>query len=457
MAWTLFLLGLVYVACFGFWVWIGLPAMPVLLFAGGVLAVHYLTAESAMLRGLGLRPLRLGPKQGRAADIAWSLAPWVLPLALADGLTSLSGSWSAVIWVTTLIGVIELVVFAVLLIRHSLRRPRPVAEVEEASDPWLLAVYEQALEKAGLTRPRLLVLNSPIPNAMAFGLSPKRGIVIVSRGLLDVGLSGNELEAVLAHELTHLINRDTRLMLMASTFSLLAGWLVLAAARMVGDGLRTADEAGWRDNEGSVEGGVGAALAAVIAFVAGVTWAVSFVIVRSLSRYREYAADRGSSLITGNPAALAQALQKIQARIDLASEDQLRPLYAVSAIMLCAAHSEPHTSPRERTRRWWQALQFAGNAAAFGLAMAIATGFAFLIGSWWDLLFGAVTALGLAAALLALPAAGGLYLWNRFVPDKDFGDALIELFSTHPTVAHRLEHLAALEPEAAPSPALGGS
>lgn len=160
-------------------------------------------------------------------------------------------------------------------------------------------------QQAGLPKPTVAVAPSDLPNAFAAGRSQNTAVVCVTSGLLET-LDGDELDAVLAHELAHIQNRDMVIMTAASALSATAFYIV---------------RWGWVFDDGGGDGGEGmTVLVAVIASF--VVWILSFFITRLLSRYREYTADRGAVSITGNPVALATALRTINTTTqDMPNED----------------------------------------------------------------------------------------------------------------------------------------
>jgi heat shock protein HtpX len=158
-----------------------------------------------------------------------------------------------------------------------------------------MAVDRLALQ-ANLPKPRLAIADTPMPNAFAVGRSPKTATVCATTGLLTL-LSDPELDGVLGHELTHVQNRDVMVMTVASFFASIASFIVQMGFWFGGF---------FDDNN---EGG-GISGLAVIA-ISAVVYMISFILLQALSRYREFAADRGSAIITGRPSALISALQKI--------------------------------------------------------------------------------------------------------------------------------------------------
>ncbi|HZU17542.1 MAG TPA: zinc metalloprotease HtpX [Candidatus Dormibacteraeota bacterium] len=192
-------------------------------------------------------------------------------------------------------------------------------EVSEAEAPRLHDIVTRLAQTTDLPKPRVAIVDSPVPNALATGRNPRHSVVAVTTGLLD-RLTPEEVEAVLAHELSHVIHRDVKVMTMATVFSTLASFLVQFGV-WGGLGGRGRD----RDRGGS---------GAIVLLVAAAVWLISFVLIRTLSRYREYEADRGSALITGRPSLLASALLKIADRTSRIPERDLRQVEGASALMI---------------------------------------------------------------------------------------------------------------------------
>jgi len=166
--------------------------------------------------------------------------------------------------------------------------------------PQLHEMVERLVQRSNLPKPKVAVINTRMPNAFATGKSHKSSLVAVTTGLMDI-LDYDELEAVIAHELSHIKSRDVLVLTLASLFSIVASFLMRYAlfGAMFGGGYGGRS----RNNAG--------ASMLILILVAVVTWIISFIITRAISRYREYAADRGSAQITGKPMELASALTKI--------------------------------------------------------------------------------------------------------------------------------------------------
>jgi heat shock protein HtpX len=167
--------------------------------------------------------------------------------------------------------------------------------------PELHAMVYRLAAQAGVPKPKVAVVPSPAPNAFATGRSPGHAVVAVTQGLLD-RLNPQEIEAVLAHEMTHVHNHDMVVMTLATFFATVASFLMryfLFFGGVFGGGGSGRD----RENSG--------ATMVLVWVVSLLVWVVSFFLIRALSRYREYAADRGSAYLTGAPANLRSALIKI--------------------------------------------------------------------------------------------------------------------------------------------------
>jgi heat shock protein HtpX len=199
-----------------------------------------------------------------------------------------------------------------------------VVSREEA--PQLHDMVERLCALADLPKPRVAIMDTPVPNAFATGRSPKHAAVCVTTGLMD-RLEPKEVEGVLAHELSHVANRDVLIMTLASFFAMLAALLTRFGlyAGMWGGGDR-------RDNNGPP-------VWLIVFAVSILVYAISFVLIRTISRYREYAADRGSALITGAPEYLMSALQKISSQMSLIPNRDLRQVEGMSAFFIIPARA----------------------------------------------------------------------------------------------------------------------
>jgi heat shock protein HtpX len=194
---------------------------------------------------------------------------------------------------------------------------------EEA--PELHDMVERLCALADLPKPRVAIMDTQVPNAFATGRSPKHAAVCVTTGLLN-RLEPKEIEGVLAHELSHIANRDVLIMTVASFFAMLAAMLTRFGlyAGMWGGGRR--------DNNNN-----GVPVWLIVLAVSIVTYAISYVLIRTISRYREYCADRGSALITGAPEYLMSALQKISSQMTLIPNQDLRQVEGMNAFFIIPA------------------------------------------------------------------------------------------------------------------------
>jgi heat shock protein HtpX len=206
-----------------------------------------------------------------------------------------------------------------------------VVSREEA--PELHAMVERLCALADLPKPRVAIIPTDVPNAFATGRSPKHAAVAVTQGLWR-RLEPQEIEAVLAHELSHVANRDVLIMTLASFFAMLAAFLTRV-------GLYSGLFGGFSDRRDS-NGNNGVPIWLIIFVVAVITYAISYVLIRTLSRYREYAADRGSALMTGAPENLMSALQKIASGITQIPQQDLREVAGMNAFFIVPTNWRTH-------------------------------------------------------------------------------------------------------------------
>lgn len=199
-------------------------------------------------------------------------------------------------------------------------------EVSPAEAPELHGMIDRLCALADMPKPRVGVSDMDIPNAFATGRSPERAVVCVTTGILRT-LDAEELEAVLAHELSHVAHRDVMVMTIASSAGIVAG-MVTQGARFGSYGVMGRS----RNNN--------AAIALVLALVVSlVVYAISFFLTRLLSRYRELCADRSGAYLTMKPAALASALQKITGEMSMIPQRDLRASKAMNAFFIAPAIS----------------------------------------------------------------------------------------------------------------------
>ncbi len=201
-----------------------------------------------------------------------------------------------------------------------------VVTAEQA--PELHGMIQRLCTLADMPMPRVAIADTSLPNAFATGRSPERSAVCVTTGIMQM-LSAQELEGVLAHELSHVAHRDVLVMTVASSAGIIAGMVTRGAQYgfIFGGG-------GRRDREGGMGTGAALMLALVVSLV---VYAVSFVLTRMLSRYRELCADRSGALLTQQPGALASALVKISGEMSVLPQKDLREVGAMNAFFIAPA------------------------------------------------------------------------------------------------------------------------
>jgi heat shock protein HtpX len=193
-------------------------------------------------------------------------------------------------------------------------------EVSPQEAPELHAMVERLCIQADLPKPKVAVAQTSMPNAFAIGRSPKKATVCATTGIMDL-LSPAELEGVMAHELTHVGNRDVAVMTIASFFATVASYIVQFGFFFGGSA----------DDDDS-----GPGILALIA-ISALVYIISFVLIQALSRYREFAADRGGAVLTGRPSALASALLRIHGLMDRIPERDLRSKGELNALYIMPA------------------------------------------------------------------------------------------------------------------------
>ncbi len=193
------------------------------------------------------------------------------------------------------------------------------------------AIVDRLCALANMPKPRVALAPTKMPNAFATGRNSKTAVLVVTTGLLYSTLDDRELEAVLAHELSHIAHKDVVVMTIASFIGIIAALLVRFAfySELFGGGGR--GRGGNNNNGGAIP------IVLIVLVVGVVTYAISFLLIRLLSRYRELAADRSAALLTGQPSALASALQKVSGSMnaiptkDLRTQEPLNAFYFIPA------------------------------------------------------------------------------------------------------------------------------
>lgn len=189
--------------------------------------------------------------------------------------------------------------------------------VTAAQVPEVFGIIQRLSQQADLPMPKVAVIDSPMPNAFATGRGPNHAVVAVTTGLIRQ-LTEPELEAVLAHEMTHIRNRDMVVMTMAGSFAAVAAWITQWGLWF---GIGGRDD---RNNGGF----------AIVLLVSVLVAIISHMLVLALSRYREYAADRGSAILTGQPEQLESALLRITGTIQRIPSRDLREAQPLSALFI---------------------------------------------------------------------------------------------------------------------------
>ena len=196
--------------------------------------------------------------------------------------------------------------------------------VSEKEEPELHAMVRRLAAAADIPKPRVALMENSIPNAFATGRNPKNAIVAVTTGLRQ-RLNDREIEAVLAHELAHVVNRDIRVLAIANFFVMMTSFLMtMLFWNMLFGGM-----SGRRSNQ------AGAIM--ILYLITMVVYFLGQLLVLALTRYREYGADHGGAVISGNPRALASALEKISGSMARIPQEDLRKVQTANAFMIIPA------------------------------------------------------------------------------------------------------------------------
>ena len=194
--------------------------------------------------------------------------------------------------------------------------------IEDDEYPELHRTVEKLCKEADLPLPKIAIMQSPVPNAFATGRSPKHAVVACTDSIMRL-LTHEELEAVLAHELSHVKNRDILTMTMASFIAMIASMIMQSFFFSAIFGGRNREGGSW----------------IIVWVVSIIVYAISTLLILALSRYREFAADRGSALITRNPRALISALNKISGRMEVVPVDAKAKVEGANAFFIIPALS----------------------------------------------------------------------------------------------------------------------
>lgn len=259
----------------------------------------------------------------RVARADWGLrARMVVTMALlaAVYLAFLSFLSSAGVSVGGLVLIAALMLGAQYFFSHKLAMWGMGAKlVSEQEAPELHAMVQRLADDAGIPKPKVAISKLPIPNAFATGRSPKHAVVAVTKGLME-RLEPHEVEAVLGHEIFHVVNRDVAVMTLASFFAMVAFFLMRAFffTGLFGGG-------GDDDDAPSIW---------MVYLVSMVVYLVSQLLILALGRYRELAADRGGAHLTGRPEHLASALVKISGDMQRMGPRTKRQLESMNAFFI---------------------------------------------------------------------------------------------------------------------------
>lgn len=194
--------------------------------------------------------------------------------------------------------------------------------------PKLHDMVERIVARNNLPKPKIAVINTNMPNAFATGKGRKSSVVAVTTGLMDMLDDPEELEGVIAHELTHIRNRDVLVLTLASVFSTVAAYLMQFGFY---GGLHGGMGYGRDRNSGGTM--------IIVIVVSVLVWIISFLIIRAISRYREFSADRGAAQMTGKPVKLANALMKISGTMRRVPTKDLRQVEGLNAFFIIPAIS----------------------------------------------------------------------------------------------------------------------
>jgi heat shock protein HtpX len=229
---------------------------------------------------------------------------------------------------------VAIVLFAVVMLSFQFfasdalaLRAMGAKEVSPAEAPELHAMIERLCIQADIPKPKIAVADTQMPNAFAMGRSQKHATVCATTGILNL-LNPAELEGVMAHEITHIVNRDVAIMTMASFFASIAAIIVQFGFFFgggFGGGYGNSDD---EDNSSVM----------MLILVSALVYAVSFLLMQALSRYREFAADRGSAVITGRPSALSSALLKLNGAMERTPTQDLRAAGEMNAFFIVPAN-----------------------------------------------------------------------------------------------------------------------
>src|ERR671921_608825 len=266
------------------------------------------------------RPTSFGKDTGLQLRMTFTM--FLLGLVYVVLIVALLGSGANGITVALIAG--GLAVFQLFGPDKPARRAMGAREVTPAQAPELHAMIDRLCVQADLPKPKVAVADTRMPNAFALGRSPKNATVCATTGIMEL-LSPAELEGVMAHELTHVANRDVLVMTLAGFFATIASYIVQFGFFFGGGGDSDDDD--------------GPSFLVVLLVAMGV-YVISFFLMQALSRYREYAADRGAAVLTGRPSALSSALMKISGTMERIPQTDLRAHAEMNAFYIFPANAK---------------------------------------------------------------------------------------------------------------------
>ena len=281
------------------------------------------------------RTTRYAPDRGLTARMTATMfllgLVFVGFVALLIGILSAAGASSAAIVLVALLFGGGIAIISLFFSDKIALAAAGAVEVTPQQAPELHGIVDRLCALADMDKPRVAIAPTQMPNAFATGRNSKNSVLCVTAGLLSprLGLEKEELEGILAHELSHVAHKDVQVMTVASLLAITAGLLVRFAfySELFGGGRRSNDQNAFP-------------VILVILAVSAVVYAISFLLIRLLSRYRELAADRSGALLTGQPSKLASALQKVSSGIskiptqDLRTAEPLNAFYFAPAMKL---------------------------------------------------------------------------------------------------------------------------
>jgi heat shock protein HtpX len=238
--------------------------------------------------------------------------------------------WAGVPWFFVLVIAIVMAMFQYWGSDRMVLMTTGAKEVTEEQEPWLHQTVARLAQAAEIPKPKkIAIMDTHVPNAFATGRNPKNAVVAVTRGLLD-RLNKDEVEAVLGHELSHVKNRDVMVITWASIIVIMAGFLLQMLFWMSLFG-------GFGGRRSGRDSGQAALIIMAVYVGTILVYFISQMLIMTLSRYREYSADRGGALLTGNPMQLASALAKISNDVFKIPEKDLRRVEHANAFFIIPA------------------------------------------------------------------------------------------------------------------------